>query len=119
MSYWHAEGGDAPNPTEVPPDEWKNLMELKSISARKSYCRFLHKKYEAKREQREIKAIRQAKQLENRTKMIEEREKNPHIYYGFGGDSLLLRIQPRTIAKWKNRKCESSNFQIFVLAASN
>lgn len=97
-------GARVPDPTKIPSDDWEHLFILDSMSARKRYCGYLFVKDAAKRKQREDKATKRTESMEHRAKVIGEKEHNTHIYYGLGGNALLMRIRPATINKWKHKK---------------
>lgn len=104
MLLGYSTGQEIPDPATIQPSDWEHLFTLNTHSARKKYCRFLFLKDVAKKKQLEAKAIRKAEALEQRAKVIEEKKQNSHIYYGLGGNTLLMRIRPATIDKWLNRK---------------
>lgn len=47
------------------------------------------------------KQAKKAESLENKRKIIAEREHNNHIIYGLGANTLLPRIRSDTIRKWR------------------
>lgn len=93
-------GFQAPDPATIKSDDWEHLITLKTPSARKKYYRFLFIKAEAGKKQRAIKEAEKA----DRESRLKEKQFNPHIYYGLGGNALFMRIRKPTMQKWKNRK---------------
>lgn len=92
------------NPELLTEEQWKHIYELDAKHQRKKYCRFLLQKMQAKAEKKtRIQEERESKKG-NREKILAEREANPHIVYGVGHNTLLLRINSQTINRWINMK---------------
>lgn len=86
-------------PDHIELDEWKELLELKSRSSRLRYLTFLFKN-ERKRENKRRK-IDERKQ--ERLEGIKAAEESGHIKYGFGGNTIFLRIYTQTMDFYLNQ----------------
>lgn len=69
---------------------------------------YLHEKRKKIAEKKAKKEEVRESKKGNREKVIAERVSNPHIVYGLGHNSLMLRINKQTMNKWINHKYEIS-----------
>lgn len=59
---------------------------------------------EAKGRKKELAEIERESKKGNRERILAEREANPHLSYGLGQNSLLIRVNTQTINKWITMK---------------
>lgn len=98
------DGQKAPSLATIKPDQWEEILELKSKSARRRYYQFLW--------QNEMKSIsekrkKEEKKIENAERLRLEREakeSNEHINYGLLHNTMFLRIYESTMNKFHNNK---------------
>lgn len=98
------DGRKAPSIENIKPEEWNQILELPTKSARRRYYQFLwsnemkHASAKAKKETRRI-------ETEERLRVLREEEaNNDHITYGLLRNTMFLRIYDATITHWHNQK---------------
>lgn len=126
VSYWYENGVDVADPSTFDSEIWKHLETLPSPTARRKHCRYLLLRQQKNAEAQKIKDIQRVEGLKKRAEIIEERKQNTHIRYGLGGNTLLPRILPKTLDKWRNRKSVlqlifhnlfGSSFELFAFSS--
>jgi ribonuclease P protein 1 len=90
-------------PTELSKAEMQRLLDLPSISARRKYLLFLFGCEMTHINQKKKKAERQVLRLQQLEEQ-KEMEKDMHIVYGLGRNSMFLKVYDTTINHWHNNR---------------
>ena len=98
--------------------QWKELLELPSITKRKKYLLFLFKvemtKLSRKQKKEEERVRREAEKEAN--KLLVEKGEEEHIQYGLGKNSILLKVYDTKIDYFHNTKMlQASIFDLPVV----
>ncbi|KAK9502174.1 hypothetical protein O3M35_012757 [Rhynocoris fuscipes] len=88
-------------PEKMSTERWIDVVNMKSKSQRFKQLAFWwlnEKRREGDKEKKVIKRAVREESLKNINK------ENGHIYYGFGGSTIFLRVYDSTIDRWKNSR---------------
>lgn len=102
VEQWHLRNQSCPHPDTFTPEDWKHLSTIHSKTQRRKYCRWLHLKAERKKLQLEQKVQKQNEFRIRHEKQLAKREKNEHIEYGLGFNSLFIRYNQKQFNRWSN-----------------
>uniref|UniRef100_A0A336M4X2 RNA (guanine-9-)-methyltransferase domain-containing protein 1 n=1 Tax=Culicoides sonorensis TaxID=179676 RepID=A0A336M4X2_CULSO len=102
MDVCRQEGRRAPDPANVKPSQWEEILSLTSRSARWRYYAFLWQ-IEKRLENRIIKKEKKKLEVQERLEQLKESH-DGHIMYGLFHNTMFLRIYDTTIDRWNNNK---------------
>lgn len=98
------EGRKVPDPVNIKPQHWEQILALNSKSARQKYYTFLWKT-EKKRENAVVKKDKQRELIKERyLGLLEKNKTENHIIYGLMHNTFFLRIVESTMNLWNNNK---------------
>lgn len=98
------EGRKVPDPFNLKPHHWEQILSLNSKSARQKYYTFLWKT-EIKRLNAALKKEKQRQLMKERhSERIENNKNENHIIYGLMHNTFFLRIVESTMNMWNNNK---------------
>lgn len=101
---WHSLDRQCIDPKLVTEEDWQHLCELEAKHQRKRYCRYLLHRIQYKVKKKELSVIEKESKKGNQERIRAERDANPHLNYGLGHNSLLVRVNTQTINKWITMK---------------
>lgn len=104
MQFHFESGNDCPDPKLITKEEWQYVFNLPSKHQRKRHYKYLSNKHVNASQNNEAGSLRKVILENTHTQIKNERTENKHIVYGLGHNSLLLRINRRTMNTWTNLK---------------
>lgn len=103
MDVCRQEGRRVPDPANVKPKQWEEILALTSRSARWKYYAFLWQ-IEKRKESEALKKEKRRLVVEERREQEREQNENGHLVYGLHHNTMFLRIYDTTMDRWNNNK---------------
>lgn len=103
MDVCRQEGRRAPDPANIKPSQWEEILALPSRSARWRYYAFLWQ-IEKRKESEAMKKEKRKLQVQEKREMERELNAEGHLVYGLHHNTMFLRFYDTTIDRWNNNK---------------